>query len=208
VIFYATASGPAVRAAMDAGQIGHIHTPISGHRVPAGRDWCADNAVYAGTYPGDDAYLAWLERHRPVRRWCRFATAPDVVGDAEATLARSAPRLARIRAAGYPVALVAQDGLEDRPVPWDSFDALFLGGTTEWKLGAGARKLVGDARHHAKWVHMGRVNSQRRFVYAATIGCDSADGTILAFGPDVNLRRVQAWRAATDNMLPLPAAAW
>ena len=28
-----------------------------------------------------------------------------------------------------------------------------------------------------KWVHMGRVNSTRRIRYAASIGCDSVDGT-------------------------------
>lgn len=47
-----------------------------------------------------------------------------------ATLTRAEPMLPRIRATGYPAALVAQDGLEHHPVPWDLTDALFLGGTT------------------------------------------------------------------------------
>jgi hypothetical protein len=33
---------------------------------------------------------------------------------------------------------------------------------------------------------MGRVNSLRRMVIAQSWGCDSVDGTFLAFGPDVN----------------------
>lgn len=40
---------------------------------------------------------------------------------------------------------------------------------------------------------MGRVNSERRYRYALAIGCDSADGTYLTFGPDQNLPDVLAW---------------
>ncbi len=79
------------------------------------------------------------------------------------------------------------------------FDVLFIGGTTEWKLGAEARAMVSAARRQRKWVHMGRVNSLRRFVYADSIGCHSADGTFLAFGPDVNLPRVRKWFAAVPR---------
>jgi hypothetical protein len=52
-----------------------------------------------------------------------------------------------------------------------------------------------------KGTHMGRVNSNRRLQYAATIGCDSADGTYLAFGPDQNLPRLLWWLRPTlfDN---------
>lgn len=163
-----------------------------------GSTWCADNGAFnAATYPGDDAWFAWLSRLDPAG--CLFATAPDVVGDAVATLERSAPWLPRIRAAGFPAALVAQDGLEHLPVPWGTFDALFLGGTTAWKLGAHARVLVAEARRRDVWVHMGRVNSERRLRYAQTIGCRSADGTYLAFGPDVNLPRLMAWVRGTRH---------
>jgi hypothetical protein len=40
---------------------------------------------------------------------------------------------------------------------------------------------------------MGRVNSLRRLRYAADIGCDSVDGTYLAFGPDQNLPTLLTW---------------
>lgn len=46
--------------------------------------------------------------------------------------------------------LVAQDGLERLRIPWNSFDALFIGGTTEWKLGAAARAIARDASLHSK----------------------------------------------------------
>lgn len=176
---------------MAAGRLGFIDTPAQGNLRPGGVTWCADNGCFGKGYPGDDEWLAWLAGMDPAG--CMFATAPDAVGDATATLARSAPFLSKIRALGYPAALVAQDGLESLPVPWGDFDALFIGGTTEWKLGPHARHLAREAIARGKWVHMGRVNSRKRLRYARDIGCRSADGTYLTFGPDVNLPKLLGW---------------
>lgn len=201
--YFATASGPSVRDAMRAGLLGQIVTPAAGNRLILGVDWCADNAVFANCYPGDDTYLAWLDSRSWAAHRCAFAVAPDVVGDAAATLSRSAPMLPRLREAGYPAALAAQNGLEHLPVPWDEFDALFLGGDTAWKLGQHARRLTADAKAHGKWVHMGRVNSRRRLQIAAHMGCDSADGTYLAHAPDQNLPRLLDWLTELSNQLAL-----
>lgn len=176
-----------------------IANPASGNAVVPGVEWVADNAVFGGNYPGDDAYLDWLAARREHADACRFAAAPDVVCDAEATLERSAPMLARIRRAGYPVALVAQNGLEDLDVPWDAFDALFIGGDTAWKLGPHAAALTAQAHDHGKWVHMGRVNGWGRLRAARQMGCDSVDGTYLAFGPDRNLPRLLGWLAEVND---------
>ena len=97
---------------------------------------------------------------------------------------------APIRALGYPVALVAQDGLEELHIARPKVDALFIGGTTEWNLGEGARQIAAEAKRRGVWVHMGRVNSLRRMRYAESIGCDSADGTVLKHDPN---RPVQSW---------------
>lgn len=188
--YYATASGPKVRDAMTRGLLGQICTPAAGNKVLPGVAWCADNGIYGGQYPGDDAYLEWLSARADAAHRCGFAVAPDVVADAAATLARSAPMLPAIRAAGYRVALAAQNGLERLSVPWDDFDVLFLGGDTRWKLSGHARRLAGQARACGKGVHMGRVNSLRRLRTAAWIGCDSVDGTYLTKGPDINLPRL------------------
>jgi len=184
---------------MEAGTLGFIDTPAQGNRRPPGIKWCADNGCFGSGYPGDDKWLAWLAKNAHEAATCLFATAPDVVGDAAATLARSGPWLPKIRALGYPAALVAQDGLESLVVPWDDFDVLFIGGTTEWKLGPWARELVRQAKDRGKWVHMGRVNSERRYRYANAIGCDSADGTFLVFGPDKNLPRLKGWLRTADQ---------
>ena len=200
--YYAIASGPKVREAMRGGALGQIATPGSGHRVQPGVDWCADNSAYTGRYPGDEKYLTWLAARRPYAGRCAFATAPDVVFDAAATLARSLPMLARIRAAGYPAALVAQDGLEDLPIPWNDLDGLFLGGSTGWKLGPAAADLAAQARRRGLWVHLGRANSLRRLAYAKSIGCHSADGTFLAYGPDRNLPTLLGWLDTINQPAP------
>jgi hypothetical protein len=162
---------------------------------------------------------------------CLFAVAPDVVGDAAATITRSESFLPLIREyTRFPAAFVAQNGQERLPVPWQDFSVLFLGGSAEcapcryvrpvtnfqqawcpscgrplaeWKLGAAARELTAEARARGKWVHMGRVNSRQRMRYAAEIGCDSADGTYLTKGPDKNLPRVLAWAREIDCQIPL-----
>lgn len=190
--YFANPCTSKVVTAMRDGHLGYLDTPAQGNRRPAGVVWAADNGCFGKGYPGDDAWLAWLAGMDPAN--CLFATAPDVVGDAKATLARSTPFLPRIRALGYPAALVAQDGLEDLMIPWDEFDVLFVGGSTEWKLGRHARAIVREAKRRGKHVHMGRVNSARRYRYAEAIGCDSADGTFLTFGPDANLPRLLAWQ--------------
>lgn len=191
---------------MTTGLIDMIATPAQGQAIPPGSSWCADNGCFGKGYPGDEQWFAWLSSYTPeeIAR-CRFAVAPDVVGEAQATLDRSTPWLAKVRALGYPVALVAQNGLEGMEVPWDDFDVLFIGGDTAWKLGPAARQLVREAKAHGKWVHMGRVNSERRMRYATAIGCDSADGTYIAFGPDQNLPKVLGWLrgAAIDPLFEL-----
>lgn len=166
-------------------------SPAGHMRVPDGQPWAADNGRFARpeNYT-DDGYLAFLARFTAHLERCLFAVAPDIVGDAATTLEMSAPMLPRIRAIGYPAALVAQDGLEDLSVPWDDFDALFVGGSTKWKLSEAAYGLAAEAKARGKWLHMGRVNSWARFSTAAAAGYDSADGTVLRFDPN---RPVHTW---------------
>lgn len=158
-------------------------TPRMGQRPFSGQIWAADNGRFNSPHEyTDHKYLTWLAG-MPVAS-CLFVTAPDVVGDASATLLMSVPMLSQIRALGYKAALVAQDGLQDLEVPWDNFDCLFIGGTTEWKLSEHAFGLVAEAKQRGKWTHMGRVNSWKRFRTAAAAGYDSADGTVLRFDPN------------------------
>jgi hypothetical protein len=122
-----------------------------------------------------------------------FATLPDVVGNPEATLKRGQKYLDLVKGMNYPIAYVGQDGAVD--APWDDFDTLFIGGSTDWKISRrGAGRLVDKALARGKKVHMGRVNSKARLMLAESWGCHSADGNFLAFGPNVNLPKMLRWR--------------
>lgn len=197
VLYFANASSGKIRDAMADRRLGAILAPGGGSTPPPNAIMCADNGCFGKGWPGEEKWWDWLTKLDASR--LKFAVAPDVVGDAAATIARSAPWLPKIRELGIPAAFVAQDGLEDLEVPWDTFDVLFVGGSTAWKIGPAARRIVADAKAHGKWVHMGRVNSHRRLSYAAHIGCDSADGTYLVFGPDVNLPKMLGWLRRLDQ---------
>lgn len=198
VRYFANPCGRRVIESMQRGDLGFIGTPAQGNRRPRGVAWCADNGAFSDSFD-EDKWWRYLVANAVDADTCVFAVAPDIVGDAAATLERSRPWLARIRSLGYPVAFVAQDGFESTEVPWDEFDVLFIGGSTDWKLGPDARKAVREAKRRGKWVHMGRVNSERRWKYADAIGVDSCDGTYLTFGPDANLPKLLAWVRNNDQ---------
>lgn len=212
-------TGPIVEAIADL-TLGAIMTPRQGNRLPAAGRYAVDNNCGPGKngkpgtgYPGDAAFLRFLmdldaadgtDKCDPDTARCLFAVAPDVLGDAAGTLRRAERMLPMIRhATSFPAALVAQNGLEDLQVPWDEFDALFLGGDTAWKLGPGARALTAEAKARGKHVHMGRVNSLKRLRYAEAIGCDSADGTYLTFAPDKNFPVAVGWDRAVNRQATL-----
>lgn len=113
--------------------------------------------------------------------------------DALATLRDSDPWLDGIRTLGVPAAFVAQDGCSEGLIPWGAFDVLFLGGSTEFKIGEEGRAVAAEAFRRGIPVHMGRVNSLRRLKIAKEFGCRSVDGTHLAFGPSKKLPELLSW---------------
>ena len=168
-------------------------TYLEQHRFPG---WAADNGCFAqGEQFTPLTFYRWLAR--VPRSRLLFVVAPDVFPDHAATVARATPFLKDLRADGYPTAFVAQNGADVMTVPWELFDCLFIGGTAPWKLGRPARQLVRHALQLGKRVHMGRVNSSRRLLYARLIGCHTADGTFLKFrnrlGPTRGLQEMDDW---------------
>ena len=164
---------------------GWLKTPANGNSVKAiiaaGVPWACDN----------DCFIA-LKREKYVRmlravagqRGLLWVTAPDVVADADATLARFRVWRPTLEYVGVPVAFVAQDGQERRPVPWDAIRCLFIGGSTAWKEGPHAAQLIHEAHMRGKWVHVGRVNTLRRYWWLSSLPIDSIDGTCFSKWPD------------------------
>ena len=179
-------------------------------RVDRYGHWCGDNGAFTTNVGGFSPSRFRALYRRPELRAqaarCRFVAAPDVLhvfpdgsvrGDARATLNQFTFWAIEIANLGYPVALVAQDGLEEMldDVPWDLVDVLFIGGSTEWKLGqrGDVRACIARAKLEGKKVHMGRVNSYKRLTLADSWDVDTADGTFLAFGPTKNVPRLVSW---------------
>ena len=163
MLYLTGVANPLIRSHIAAGRLGLLNQPRAGYVVSPG-PWAADNGCFnAKTYVGDDVWFKWLVNQRQYLETCLFATAPDVMGDHDATLVRSLPWLRKIRGLGYKAAFVLQDGVTPEAVPWDECDAVFVGGTTVFKMDRPLiTKLVREAKSRGKWVHMGRVNSRRR----------------------------------------------
>jgi hypothetical protein len=175
-------------------EVYQLLTPLTRFNLqnPAGR-FAIDNGAYSG-FPVK-SFVSLLKREYPRRKQCQFVCAPDVVGSARRTLEVFTEW--RSKLIGWPVALVAQDGQEDHPIPWNYIQAVFIGGTTEWKMGKYAVETIRAAQAMGKWVHAGRVNTPGRWEYFEKLGVDSIDGSGLARYSWMRERIYEAQRAPT-----------
>src|SRR5262245_32537322 len=194
--------------------LGHLVQPRSGNLLDClrtGLPGAADNDAIAGFDP--KAYRRMLDAAIGLPG-CLFVAAPDhverrgglLVGDHARTMELFGlwyPELAR---RGLPVALVAQDGmtrsclsrgfLAEHP----ALRALFIGGSTAFKLHRRTGELARHARVMGLWIHMGRVNSIRRLALAHRWGCDSVDGTGVNTAPEYHLPRFLSWLASAERV--------
>jgi hypothetical protein len=189
-------------------RVGALLTPRTGNRVPAALPFAADNDCFRGLNPAQ--WLRFLAKlaegdSRPV-----FVTCPDVVADAGQTWRLYSLWAPVLRSLGLPVALVLQDGLERfkwrarLPSTWDELAAVFVGGSTKWKESQHAAALVSEAKARGKWVHVGRVNSERRIRRFAELGADSFDGSGFSAWGDKRIALAVKWidRAYRDLRRP------
>lgn len=179
---------------------GHLVTPRSGNSIrstcKSRKPWGADNDAYSGwSRQKELAFSRMLGRicldgHKDT---CKYINCPDVVGDSRATMELFYRWEHIVRATGFPVGLVAQDGLYPRAVPWDLIDALFIGGTTAWKLSGDVDWLIAEAKERDKWTHVGRVNTARRIRHFYEVGVDSIDGQSFSAWPDLYFAKFLTW---------------
>lgn len=179
---------------------GFLVTPRSGNRpqlaADSGRPWGVDNDAFGGwTAERARNFSRLLGRLCLVadRSRLRFVAAPDCVADWRATLALFVRWGSIIRASGLPVGIVLQDGATEATVPWGQADAVFVGGSTEWKLSAEADRLIAVARERELWVHVGRVNTRCRLRHFLDVGVDSIDGSAFSRWPDKYFGAALRW---------------
>jgi len=158
-------------------KVEQLFTPLTARNPQNPKQmFCMDNGAFS--HFELKGFLSMLKKHSPRKHLCRFVALPDVVGSAIRTL--ECFNYWKPKMGDWKAALVAQDGQESLAIPWDSIDAIFLGGSTDWKLSKGAAQIVKAAKIMEKWVHIGRVNTPGRFEYFEEMGADSCDGTGLA----------------------------
>lgn len=154
-----------------------LFTPLTRYKPqkPEQR-FAIDNGAFSNF--NASGFRSLIKRELPRKELCRFVAVPDVVCDARRTLEVFAVWSVELKE--WPLALVCQNGQEHLPIPWDQIAAIFIGGDTDWKLGAHAKSCIKAAVALGKWVHVGRVNTPGRLEYFEGLGADSIDGTGLA----------------------------
>jgi hypothetical protein len=74
-------------------------------------------------------------------------------------------------------AMAMQDGHENRRIDWKAIRRLFIGGTDRFKDSAAAYDIVKTAKALGIYVHVGRVNTIKRYRAFAELGADTCDGS-------------------------------
>ena len=157
--------------------VGQLLTPLTRYRLrDPERPWAIDNGAFARLEI--KPFEALLRREEHHKDKCLFVTAPDVVGSARRTLEVFEHWKTKLQ--GWPIALACQDGQQDLTIPWSEIAAVFIGGSTNWKISDHVTHIVKAAQALGKWVHVGRVNDPARFEHFENMGADSIDGTGLA----------------------------
>lgn len=179
--------------------VGQLLTPLTRYKLrDPTRPWAMDNGGFNEVdVPG---FVSLLAREAHHKAHCLFVAVPDVVGCARRTLEVFAHWKDKPELAGWKLALVCQDGQENLPVPWDDIDAVFIGGSTGWKLSAHVRHIIKAAKVLGKHTHAGRVNDPARFQHFEEMGVDTCDGTGLA--RYTHMREAVAKRASAPSLLP------
>lgn len=182
-------------------QIGHIERALYGRILTHGE------RIAALATLGMDGTEIGLPPHPPLPPWDEnllFVTVPDVPYDAKATAGRFAdwaPLLSHL-----PLALCIQDGAGDVGIPWGwpNLRALFLAGSTDYKLSTEMAEICWEGKVRGLHLHGGRINSRERIRRMLEMGVDSIDGTGFDRYRDKNL----AWGldevSAASSVTPSP----
>lgn len=146
-----------------------LRTPLTCYKL-SGKPYGLDNGCFS-RFPEKKwkRLLSEAEEIKPV-----FVCLPDIVGDARRTL--DLFNVFKPLTSGLPRALVLQDGIGYFEIPWNDIDAVFVGGTDEFKVSQEAINACKVAKMLNKWVHVGRVNTVDRLNQWIDIG-DSLDGS-------------------------------
>lgn len=172
-VYLDTSEDIAVAAAEIGLPCGQLLTPRTRFTNRCPEDYSVDNGAYAGL--DVSGFRSLLARELPNRAGCRFVVAPDVPFSMRRTL--EVFHRWRLELSGWPIALAIQNGAEDHDLPWEQFEAVFIGGDDGFKTSRHSLAVIQAAKALDKWVHVGRVNTPDRFRWCVEAGVDSIDGS-------------------------------
>lgn len=171
----------------------------AGSLDPKGRSYALDNGAWSAfqqrTSFDASAFMAAVEKVGENADWIVL---PDIVLGGKASLELSLSWLEKLKGLPTRVLIAVQNGMEvDDVRPYlNPMVGLFVGGDTAWK--EQATPLWGSlARRRNCYLHVGRVNTQRRISICAAAGADSFDGTSVSRYA-VTMRPLDAARRQND----------
>lgn len=158
---------------------GQLLTPLTNYKNAKGF-FGIDNGAFSGF--DSSAFERLLSRNEKHKQKCLFVTVPDIVGNARRTreLYFHYTQKEFMKPWADKWAFVLQDGMEDFAMEWYAMRYLFVGGTNEFKDSNAAYDIVKTAKALDVPVHVGRVNTFKRYETYAALGADTCDGSGIA----------------------------
>jgi hypothetical protein len=155
---------------------GQLLTPLTRYS-----NWGGEFGIDNGAFSNFDlvTFQKLIEREKPNISQCKFVAVPDVVGNARRTLEIFKTHDSFV-SRSWPIAMVAQNGIEDLDIPWWFMQAIFIGGGDPWKDSNAVADIVKTALILGKHVHVGRVNTIKRFRRFHELGAHTCDGSGVA----------------------------
>lgn len=148
---------------------GQLLTPLTGYKK-CEEVFGIDNGAFSGL--DLKGFKRLLDRYYNDRVECKFVAIPDEVANHKKTLKLWDEH--QHLADGYKKAFVVQDGFDGWP---SNADAVFIGGSTEFKDSYECQQIVLAALEDNKHVHIGRVNTFYRFYHFHCLGAHTCDGS-------------------------------
>ena len=158
---------------------GQLLTPLTNYQNAKGV-FAVDNGAFSGF--DSSAFERLLSRNEKHNQKCLFVTVPDIVGNARRTreLYFHYTQKEFMKPWTEKWAFVLQDGMEDFAIEWYAMRYLFVGGTNAFKDSNAAYDIVKTAKALDVPVHVGRVNTFKRYETYAAFGADTCDGSGIA----------------------------
>jgi hypothetical protein len=170
---------------------GQLLTPLTRYKL-CQDVFGIDNGGFTGAKI--QGFTKIVNKNYEFRANCLFAAVPDKVENHKETLSMWGDY--HHLADGYKKAFVVQDGFDGWP---SNADAIFIGGSTEFKDSYECDQIVLLALDNNMHVHIGRVNTFDRFYHFHKLGAHTCDGSGVSMYDHMIEKLYHLYRMAEKN---------